>query len=1457
MSTVGCSGENTHLSNIGAGNATRGSLVCTAWDCIMPNHMRIHDKDTQPHIIYILVYTMGVQSTTNYRKERVTKWTGWVMVIMLTFFFCRWLMEFFKSGLYMRCEACMPLSSTGLGRGVGTQSTLGTTKSRCECMLFTSNWSNATVLLVGIGLAQLCLSGRMGLWVGTPCTHYTSDFKRWVRFANLTGIEKGKDGISSPCARSSRYGDGIYGFCRSEPPDSNTDGKFWQSEDSEDEGSNDDRGTELLRRRSRQKGRDKPSNYLDGTMETAMRRYGLRSAGTYAGKINQSSIDVTPSMQKRGKEPGKESRHITGKENFLDCMNQIAVLKSDLKDNTGNDPMMAGTDSSPPMQEINHTFGAGLDVTMQNSESLHGTIEKGMIDNGGSNMEIMESGLLERDVMMNMEYAGDSILNGLSCGDSREEDQKVEEEGDSEVNSNLSIRASDNSRMEMMEEATTCPKTVMEKTHIGATNHKADWEAILWEPAEILWPEVWHDSTGLDEENVAWKETITSVKAIWAKWDHSKLIVECLAKWGNTPAFKDHAAWRKIHTSTVEKLLRLEVEKNACPDEEYLQRKKGKKHKRGGKFKHGKILQVDGAAGDGNMATGERIGNRLSTKMGTTKDSNARMAGKSINLKSKAIWNIYNELATRESRLKEIVSNIIKTDDNTMLVTSILNMSKQRVTKFSAKVNEHGGVSIDENMIENEDASVKEDLVVGNTTGISYANMLTGVSDKKEMRNKTTGVRYGSDPKGKVQVIQNKNVSVHQRNIVKRTGPDTIAALNNGAGNGMQDNQPKLNETQDKEQTGQNSENGIGGMHLDAMEFDPGNSVKAIHNKPRNSSTSVVETANRFILLDDEGNELDEGATVNVQESKEEGMDSNMNAGWIKKQDRILNTQYNERVNQSQRFEAKKYVQERLVPLSNILSSWSTSQKEYFRLLCNLHDFGDGYRAAAWDQPLSTSSDQVIIIDSGEVMTEAEPAKECLSDPMLLDKGHPPINPNVEIQEDEKAPGPDGYTARWLMEFFKSGLYMRCEACMPLSSTGLGRGVGTQSTLGTTKSRCECMLFTSNWSNATVLLVGIGLAQLCLSGRMGLWVGTPCTHYTSDFKSWDRRMRPQVGKFFREKSKWIQREKRIRNKSRNRNSTGTQNASTRKCSSAQPNKSGKLVSAQHYQQKSPLPPAPRNDVSVIHTSNPFDVLDEDMLDANKSAGADPDEEALGVGEKFYELSSDSIAKVLNFNPSKLTVPRIHDLPHVQDDPDFMDEMCEEEIPDFNITNAQKQGICNSLTRFGAVKADDQANWEQGEWEFFHYQMKILNIDPETSIEDVDSDSNETAQFFKSQMQQGAPGSQNQGVQGVIEGWFALESIHPMESAHKETKKASRRGSMTDPPDPGVDGKFWDVEEGSDEGMSGDEKVTTKIGLSRRNGNRKGKSKPSHSLDVSMESALRRYSLRSEDSGVLGISKPHA
>ncbi|KAI3759845.1 hypothetical protein L1987_50227 [Smallanthus sonchifolius] len=191
---------------------------------------------------------------------------------------------------------------------------------------------------------------------------------------------------------------------------------------------------------------------------------------------------------------------------------------------------------------------------------------------------------------------------------------------------------------------------------------------------------------------------------------------------------------------------------------------------------------------------------------------------------------------------------------------------------------------------------------------------------------------------------------------------------------------------------------------------------------------------------------------------------------------------------------------------------------------------------------------------------------------------------------------------------------------------------------------------------------------------------------------------------------------------------------------AQPKPSGKKVTVQKPQSVSSQSFVVRDELKGIPTSNPFAALDVDMSDVDKNNVVASDDGDMSESNKFYEFSSESIANVLHFNPSKLNVPRLHDLSPDPDDPVNMDVACDDEIPDFNITNAQKQAISNSLVKYGAVKADDQVNWEHGEWEFFHYQVKLLNIDPETCIEDVDSDSNETAQFFKSQTQQGAPGN---------------------------------------------------------------------------------------------------------------------
>ncbi|KAI3712717.1 hypothetical protein L1987_71282 [Smallanthus sonchifolius] len=76
-------------------------------------------------------------------------WNGvleWLL-LLIVYLFCRCIKEFFKCGHCMRCEACLPLSSTGFGRGVGTQCTLGTTKSSGECLFEVAGHGRGYVIL--------------------------------------------------------------------------------------------------------------------------------------------------------------------------------------------------------------------------------------------------------------------------------------------------------------------------------------------------------------------------------------------------------------------------------------------------------------------------------------------------------------------------------------------------------------------------------------------------------------------------------------------------------------------------------------------------------------------------------------------------------------------------------------------------------------------------------------------------------------------------------------------------------------------------------------------------------------------------------------------------------------------------------------------------------------------------------------------------------------------------------------------------------------------------------------------------------------------------------------------------------------------------------------------------------------------------------------------------------------
>ncbi|KAI3714441.1 hypothetical protein L1987_73043 [Smallanthus sonchifolius] len=122
------------------------------------------------------------------------------------------------------------------------------------------------------------------------------------------------------------------------------------------------------------------------------------------------------------------------------------------------------------------------------------------------------------------------------------------------------------------------------------------------------------------------------------------------------------------------------------------------------------------------------------------------------------------------------------------------------------------------------------------------------------------------------------------------------------------------------------------------------------------SQIHVVETTNRFMLLDEEGNELEENSVDRDTNTKDKHAQKEMNEGWIRKQERTLNVRYLDRLSQDQRF---------------------------------LYDFGEGSSAAAREriQELGTN-----YYDPEEMMEDVESeidgtATMMKSDPHLKTRG--------------------------------------------------------------------------------------------------------------------------------------------------------------------------------------------------------------------------------------------------------------------------------------------------------------------------------------------------------------------------------------------------------------------------------------------------------------------------------------
>ncbi|KAI3787669.1 hypothetical protein L1987_42299 [Smallanthus sonchifolius] len=120
---------------------------------------------------------------------------------------------------------------------------------------------------------------------------------------------------------------------------------------------------------------------------------------------------------------------------------------------------------------------------------------------------------------------------------------------------------------------------------------------------------------------------------------------------------------------------------------------------------------------------------------------------------------------------------------------------------------------------------------------------------------------------------------------------------------------------------------------------------------------TVTETSNRFMLLDEDGNELEGDKGTVSKDTREDISLVELNARWARKQERNLNISYSQALNQDQRIEAKRYVIQKQLPDPEILGVWPKQQLNYFKQPCHLYEYGEGFRRASYVREEELDSD--------------------------------------------------------------------------------------------------------------------------------------------------------------------------------------------------------------------------------------------------------------------------------------------------------------------------------------------------------------------------------------------------------------------------------------------------------------------------------------------------------------------
>ncbi|KAI3813487.1 hypothetical protein L1987_18212 [Smallanthus sonchifolius] len=452
----------------------------------------------------------------------------------------------------------------------------------------------------------------------------------------------------------------------------------------------------------------------------------------------------------------------------------------------------------------------------------------------------------------------------------------------------------------------------------------SNWEKFVKSPTSVKRRERWSRNENLDLENIAWNKVLVATRTVWNNVDVEGMVnlyeptndliqggvtdaninifeefdgmVECLAKWEGCDKLKDHEAWKKVQSVHGQRTTWLDVERNACHEEEDVHRKKKKRNKK-------------------------------------NSDKEGKKKGKGLNVQDIRVWK--KQLVNPPER--NIKFGLQKIESRRRISTKKVNFQKDFIPPKVAT--QPLGLS-DFNRGNDKEHGKK----------VKGGSKKQKVTSTRRLRKKKRGLRRDKceEEKKEEAASRNENVNGNMPNQVNELG--SAINVNDSILHKEQPESSRRSHSLEEQVTNSDLK---GGME---KETNNDTGMERNTNKGRKSTNSrkpvvsMVENTNHFCLSDEEGNEIMDAINDRGDKVDEVATIEGLNNGWIKKQERNLNAKYNREVTKEQRYEAKKYVLDRLMPLAVVLSNWPNPQLEYFRSLCSLYNFGEGFLAVTCDK---------------------------------------------------------------------------------------------------------------------------------------------------------------------------------------------------------------------------------------------------------------------------------------------------------------------------------------------------------------------------------------------------------------------------------------------------------------------------------------------------------------------------